>query len=201
MTVAAAFATWFANVLSNQDQIHSRIRHACSFEIFAIRSGGIMAYEAVDSRLVGKVKVRVLPTITCMATRATGPVAEDADAEIVDGYGTLAQIYPLVLTEGIRRRAFPQPVGRTEHLLTLIGVATEALFGYLKGVRFSGKLHQLGMVHDLFFVATARAPDGALVELFVAAHALAVDGTFEPYTVRCYGVKGILMAGRTAHGL
>ena len=57
------------------------------------------------------------------------------------------------------------------------------------------------MVSDSLFVATTGAADGALMELLVAAGALAVDSTFEPYTVRGNGVEGILMAGRTAHGL
>ena len=57
-----------------------------------------MAYEAVDPGLVRKVKACVFPTITGMTARTTGPVAENAHAEIVDGYGGLAQIYPLVLT-------------------------------------------------------------------------------------------------------
>ena len=107
----------------------------------------------------------------------------------------------LVLTQSIWRRAFPQPVRGTEHLLALIRVATEAFLRYFQCIGFSGKLHKVSMVPDSLFVATARAPDGALMELLVAAHTLAVDSTFKPYTVRCYGVEGILMTGRTAHGL
>ena len=57
-----------------------------------------MAYEAVDPGLVRKVKACVFPTITSMTPRATRPVAKNAHAEIVDGYGGLAQIYPLILT-------------------------------------------------------------------------------------------------------
>ncbi len=57
------------------------------------------------------------------------------------------------------------------------------------------------MVPYSLFVATAGAPHGSPMELLVAANTLAVDSTFEPYTVRCYGVEGILMTGRTAHGL
>ena len=57
-----------------------------------------MAYEAVDPGLVSKVKACVFPAITGMTARTTGPVAENAHAEIVDGYGGLAQIYPLILT-------------------------------------------------------------------------------------------------------
>ena len=136
-----------------------------------------------------------------MTARTTGPVAENAHAEIVDGHGGLAQIYPFVLTQGEWRRAFPQPVSGAEHRLALSRVATEAFLRYFQSIGFSGKLDKLGMVPDSLFVATARAPDGAPVELLVAARTLAVDSTFEPYTVRCYGVEGILMAGRTAHGL
>lgn len=160
-----------------------------------------MAHEAVDPGLVGKVKGCVFPTITGMTARTTRPVAENAHAEIVDGYSGLAHIYPLVFTQGEWRRTFPQPVSGAEHLLALSRVATEALFCYLDWIRFSGKLHEVGMVPDSLFVATARAPDGAPMELLVAARALAVNSTFEPYTVRCYGVEGILMAGRTTHGL
>lgn len=160
-----------------------------------------MAHEAVDPAFVGKVKACVFPTIPSMTTGATGPVAEDADAEIVDGYGALAQIYPVVLTQSIWRRAFPQPVRGTEHLLALLRVATEALFCHLEWIRFSGKLHKIGVVPDSLFMAAARAPDGAPMELLVAARTLSVDSTFEPYTVRCHGVERILMTGRAAHGL
>ena len=69
-----------------------------------------MAHEAVDPGLVGKVEGCIFPAVTGMTARATGPVAENTHAEIVDGHGGLAQIYPLVLTEGEWRRAFPQPV-------------------------------------------------------------------------------------------
>ena len=201
MTVAAGFSTGLAYFSRNLEQIHCRVRHPCGFEVFFICSGGIMAYQAVDPALVAKVKVRVFPTITGMTTRATGPVAEDADAEIVDGYGTLAKINSPVLTKSIWRRAFPQPVRGPEHLLALVRVATEALSCYLEGIRFAGKLHKVGMVPDSLFVAATGAPDGAPVELLVAARTLSVDSTFEPYTVRRYGVEGILMASRTAHGL
>ena len=57
------------------------------------------------------------------------------------------------------------------------------------------------MVPHSLFVAAARAPDRTSMELAVTARALAVNSTFEPYALRCYGVEGILMAGRTAHGL
>ena len=57
-----------------------------------------MAYEAVDPGFVGEVKVCVVPTITSMTTRATGPIAENTHAEIVNGNGGLAHIHPLVLT-------------------------------------------------------------------------------------------------------
>ena len=144
-----------------------------------------MAHEAVNPAFVGKVKACVFPTITGMTTGATGPVAEYAHAKIVDGYSALAQIYPLVLTQSVWRRALPQPVRGTEHLLALIRVATGALFCYLEWIRFSGKLHKISMAPDSLFVATARAPDGAPVELLVAARTLSVDRTFEPYTVRC----------------
>ena len=160
-----------------------------------------MAYQAVDPAFVGKVKACVLPTITGMTTRATGPVAEDADAEIIDGYGTFAQIYSPVLTQSIWRRASPQPVRGTEHLLALIRVATETLFGHLEWIRIARKLHKVGMIPDSLFVATTRAPDGAPMEFLVAARTLSMDSTFEPYTIRCYGVEGILMAVRPAHSL
>jgi hypothetical protein len=92
-------------------------------------------------------------------------------------------------------------VSGAEHLFALSRVATEALFCYLERIGFSGKLDKVSMVPDSLFVATARTPDGTPMELIVAAGALAVNSTFEPYTVRCQRVKGILMAGRTAHGL
>ena len=57
-----------------------------------------MAYKTVDPGFVVKVKGCVPPAITGMTARTTGPVAENAHAEIVDGYGGLAQIYPLILT-------------------------------------------------------------------------------------------------------
>jgi hypothetical protein len=98
MTVAAAFSTGLAHFFGNHDQIDRRVRHACGFEIFSVSSGGIMAHKAVDPALVGKVKGCVFPTITGMTARTTRPVAENAHAEIIDGYGGLAQIYPLVLT-------------------------------------------------------------------------------------------------------
>ena len=160
-----------------------------------------MAYEAVDPGLVGKVKACVFPTIASMTPRATRPVAKNAHAEIVYGYGGLAQIYPLVLTKSEWRRTFPQPVSAGKHLFALDRVTTEAFLRYFQCIGFSGKLHKVGMVPDSLFVATARAPDGALMELLVAACTLAVDSTFEPYTLRCYGVEGTLMTGRTAHGL
>ncbi|MEJ2365213.1 MAG: hypothetical protein P8017_11150 [Deltaproteobacteria bacterium] len=68
-------------------------------------------------------------------------------------------------------------------------VASEALPGYLEWVGFSGELDKVAMVPYSLFVATARAPDGASVEPLVAARTLSVDSTFEPYTVRCYGVE------------
>ena len=89
-----------------------------------------MAYETVDPGLVGKVKSCVFPPITSMTARATGPVAENAHAEIVNGHGGLTKIYPLVLTQGEWRRAFPQPVSGAEHLLSLCRVATKAFLGY-----------------------------------------------------------------------
>jgi hypothetical protein len=70
-----------------------------------------MAYKAVDPGFVRKVKACVFPAITSMTARTTRPVAENAHAEIVDGYGGLAQVYPLVLTKSEWRRTFPQPEG------------------------------------------------------------------------------------------
>ena len=160
-----------------------------------------MAHEAVDPGLVGKVEGCVLPAIAGMTARTTWPVAENTDAEIVDGYSSLAQIHPLVLTQGEWRGTFPQPVSGVEHLLAFSRVATEALLCHLEGVGFSGKFDKVGMVPDPPFVATARAPYGAPMKLLVTARALAVDSPFESYTLRCYGVEGMLMAGRTAHGL
>jgi hypothetical protein len=78
--------------------------------MLSIRSGGIMANEAIDPALVGKVKGCVSPTVTGMTARTTRPVAEDTHAEIIDGNGALTQIHPLVLTQSEGRWAFPQPV-------------------------------------------------------------------------------------------
>lgn len=160
-----------------------------------------MANEAVDPALVAKVKVCVFPTVTGMTARATRPVAENAHAEIIDRYCALSQIYLLVLTQSIRRRAFPQPVSGVEHLLSLNRVASEAFPSYFEWVGFSGERDKIAMVPDSLFVAAAGAADGAPVKLLVAARTLAVDSPLEPYTVRCHGVEGVLMAGRTTHGL
>ena len=154
-----------------------------------------MTNEAVDPALVGKVEGCVFPTITGMTARTTRPVADNTHAEIIDGHGALTQIYPLVLTQSIRRWAFPQPVGGTQHLFTLSRVASQAFPGYFEWVGFSGELDKVGMVPDSLFVAPTRAADGAPVELLVAARTLSMDSTLEPYTVRCHGVKGVLVAG------
>ena len=160
-----------------------------------------MANKAIDPPFVGKVKGCVFPTVTGMTAGATRPVAENAHAEIIDRYRALTQIYPLVLTQSIRRRAFPQPVSGSQHLLSLNRVASEAFPSYFEWVGFSGERNKIAMVPDSLFVATAGAADGAPVELLVAARTLPVDSTLEPYTVRCHGVEGVLMAGRTTHGL
>ena len=160
-----------------------------------------MANEAVDPTLVGKVKGCVLPTVPGMTARTTRPIAENTHAEIIDGDGTLTQIHALVLAQSVRGRAFPQPVRGTQHLLPLSRVASKAFPGYFEWVGFSRELDKVGMVPDSLFVATAGAADGSPVELLVAARTLAVDSTLEPHPVRGYGVKGVLMAGRTPHGL
>ena len=135
MTVSAALSTGLADFFGNLDQIHRRVWHACGLEIFFVRSGGIVAHEAVDTALVAKVEGSVFPAITGMTARTAGPVAQNAYTEIVDGHGGLAQIYSLVLTQGEWRRAFPQPVSGAEHLLALSRMATEAFFCYLECIR------------------------------------------------------------------
>ena len=107
-----------------------------------------MAHKAVDLGFVVKVKGRVPPAITGMTTRTTGPVADNAHAEIVDGYGGFTQICPPFLALGERRRTFPQPVRTGKHIFTLIRVTTQALHCYFYRTRISGKFDEFFMVPD-----------------------------------------------------
>ena len=59
-----------------------------------------MADEAVNPGFIGEVKVGVLPAVAGVTTGATGPVAGKVYEEVVDGFGGLAQVDPLLVTLG-----------------------------------------------------------------------------------------------------
>ena len=113
-----------------------------------------MAYKTVDPSFVVKVKGCVLPPITGMTTRTTGPVADNAHAEIVDDYVGFTQIYPPFQAQVEWRRTFPQPVRTGKHLFTLIRVTAQALPGNFHRIRFFGKFDEILMVQDPLFMAS-----------------------------------------------
>ncbi len=93
-------AAGFANLPGYPDQVYVGIRHTRAQRIFLIGSGGIVAYETVDLGLVGEVKGSILPAVAGMTASATGPVTGDVYAEVVNGFGGLAQVDAFLLTLG-----------------------------------------------------------------------------------------------------
>ena len=75
MAPTASPAAGLADVFGYLDQIHVGIRHTRAQRIFFIGPCGVVAYEAVNLGLVGKVEGSILPPVTGMATGTTGPVA------------------------------------------------------------------------------------------------------------------------------
>ncbi len=71
--------------------------------------------EAVHVGLLGKVERRIFPTIPGMARSAAGPVALDANAEVVE-LVLLTDGHQFVAAGQLQRLALPRPVGRLHHL-------------------------------------------------------------------------------------
>ncbi len=83
VTTAAVLAARCADTLSHAYQVDIlRWKGRVAFGIGACL---FMTDQAVNVLLVGKVEVGILPAIASMATSTAGPVALNADAEIVYG--------------------------------------------------------------------------------------------------------------------
>jgi len=87
-------------------------------------------------------------------------------------------------------------VGTGKHLLGLDIVTTETLFGHICRLGVPGKFDQIGVIRDILRVAFGAAHRSP-VPFLVAAHALAVIGTFEPDSPWQLSVEGILVTGGT----
>ena len=100
MAVTTGNPAGFAHVLGHMHKVHLRVRHTRSRGGFYIGSCRLVADEAVNPGLVGEVKGCIFPAKAGVTTGATGPVAGEVYEEVVDGFGGLAQIDPLLITRG-----------------------------------------------------------------------------------------------------
>jgi len=81
-----------------------------------------MADQAVYVLLPGEIKIRITPAKPCMANRTPGPVALNADAEIVDDIA-FSDTDGLVMTRNRLRLPKPKPVGRFHEIFGCIRMA------------------------------------------------------------------------------
>jgi hypothetical protein len=94
-------------------------------QVLRVRTGTVVAHEAVDVALVGDVERVVFPPVPGVTGRAGRLIALDAEAEVVEGV-LLPEGNRFVVPFDLDRGVLPQPVLAVEHLLTGILMAFEA---------------------------------------------------------------------------
>ncbi len=82
MARAAVFAVGDANTLGNSEKVNA-FQWVTGYA-FCVSAGVVMAGQTVDIFLDSEIVVFVFPSITNVAFGAFGPVALNADAEVVD---------------------------------------------------------------------------------------------------------------------
>lgn len=142
VTAAAIFAGRGTHALGYTKEINFFDRESRS--PFDIQARIIMAYQAIDSFLVGEIKVGIVPAIPGMTRRAARPVALNADAKIVDGVLFAYSDRPIAIFQVIGL-AFPCPMGGGPHFIPGIFVAFQAGAGDF-GPSFKGSLDDVAVI-------------------------------------------------------
>ena len=119
MAGSAGGTACMADILGNCLEIHIFCRHAGSGRSFFVLTGCIMAYQTIYFCFVSRIKGRILTPVSCVTACATSLVACGVDSVVVYGCCPLAVQNILSMPCGIRRRAFPQPMGCFKHIFTL----------------------------------------------------------------------------------
>ena len=92
VATTTVLAAWHTDAFCRRQQIHT-IRRQAGFTLY-VNAGLVMADQAVNIRLIFKIKIFIIPTVTRMAGRAGCPVALDTDAEVIDGFLLTGGIKP-----------------------------------------------------------------------------------------------------------
>lgn len=139
-----------ANVLSDKFQVDIFFGHTGSRRIFFVLSNGIVAYQAIYFRFIGEIERIVFPAISGMTACATSLVAYRADSVIVQGCRAFPMHDVLSMTRGIRRRAFPQPVGGFQHIFGLGIVTPQTFRGHLVCLCIFRQSHEIFVIRNIF---------------------------------------------------
>jgi len=102
MAVTTCLAAGGAYALGHFDKVYFGVRHPGVGRRFCIGSGPIVADQAIDFCLVGKIKGFVSPSVSRVAACATSLVAVYAHSEIIYGCCGFAMVNVLGTVQGVR---------------------------------------------------------------------------------------------------
>ena len=136
---------WYADTFRSSQQVYTFQRQT-GFT-FAVDARVVVANQAVNIGLFFKIKVCIIPSVTCMTSRAGCPVTLDTDTEIVDGFLFAGGVQSFTALDR-HRFGFPAPVRRMQHLFTGIFVTGETGCGHLlAGCEFTKAIKQILVIY------------------------------------------------------